>query len=183
MFTDYAKILVKSGDGGDGAVSFRREKYVASGGPDGGDGGKGGDIYFIVDKDLNTLVDFRYKKKFKAENGKNGEGNHRYGKSGEDLYIKVPRGTIIKEAETGEILADLSEENQVEKIFSGGRGGKGNSHFATSTRQAPRFSIARRKRYRKRSYFRIKIISRCWFNRISKCRKINIFISCYISYT
>ena len=120
MFTDYAKILVKSGDGGDGAISFRREKYVAAGGPDGGDGGKGGDVYFVVDPDSNTLVDFRYKKKFKAENGKNGEANHRYGRSGEDLYIKVPMGTIIKDAETGEILADLSEKDQVEKIFPGG---------------------------------------------------------------
>jgi len=140
MFIDYVKINVKAGDGGDGAVSFRREKYVASGGPDGGDGGKGGDIYFFVDPDSNTLVDFRYKKNFKAEGGKNGEGNHRYGRGGEDLYIGVPRGTIIKDSETGEVLADLSEKNQKELIFPGGRGGKGNSHFATSTRQAPRFS-------------------------------------------
>ena len=103
MFTDYVKIFVKSGDGGNGAISFRREKYVAAGGPDGGDGGKGGDVYFTVDPDSNTLVDFRYKKKFKAENGKNGEGNHRYGKGGEDLYIKVPLGTIIKDIETGKV--------------------------------------------------------------------------------
>lgn len=139
------------------------------GGPDGGDGGKGGDVYFVVDQDSNTLVDFRYKKKFKAENGKNGEANHRYGRSGEDLYIKVPIGTIIKDAETGKILADLSEKGQVEKIFPGGRGGKGNSHFATSTRQAPRFSMGRRKRNRKRSDFRVKTSCRCWINRISKC--------------
>lgn len=157
MFTDYVKILVKSGDGGNGAVSFRREKYVAAGGPDGGDGGKGGDVYFAVDPDANTLIDFRYKKKFKAENGKNGEANHRYGRSGEDLYIKVPMGTIIKDAETGEILADLSEKDQVEKIFPGGRGGKGNSHFATSTRQAPRFSQGRRKRNREGNNIRIKV--------------------------
>ena len=140
MFTDYAKIKVKSGNGGNGAVTFRREKYVAAGGPDGGDGGKGGDVYFIVDKDLNTLLDFRFKKNFKAEDGKNGEGSHRYGKSGADLYIKVPRGTVIKDAETEKVLADLSEENQKELLFEGGRGGKGNSHFATSTRQAPRFA-------------------------------------------
>lgn len=100
MFTDYVKILVKSGDGGDGAISFRREKYVASGGPDGGDGGKGGDVYFFVDPDSNTLVDFRFKKKFKAENGSKGEGAHRYGKCGEDLKIGVPIGTIIKDSET-----------------------------------------------------------------------------------
>ena len=140
MFTDYVKINVKSGNGGNGAVSFRREKYVAAGGPDGGDGGKGGDVYFFVDPDANTLVDFRFKKKFKAEDGKNGEGNHRYGKSAEDLYIGVPIGTIIRDAETNEVLADLSEKNQKELILPGGRGGKGNSHFATSTRQAPRFS-------------------------------------------
>ena len=131
MFTDYVKIIVKSGDGGNGAVSFRREKYVAAGGPDGGDGGKGGNVYFFVDPDSNTLIDFRYKKKFKAENGKNGEGAHRYGKSGENLHIGVPRGTIIKDATSGMILADLSEEKQEELILPGGRGGKGNSHFAT----------------------------------------------------
>lgn len=140
MFTDYAKITVKSGDGGNGAVTFRREKYVASGGPDGGDGGRGGSIYFVVDKDSNTLIDFRFKKHFKAENGKNGSGNNCYGKKGEDLYIKVPIGTIIKDAETGKVVADLSKEGQKELILPGGRGGKGNTHFATSTRQAPRFA-------------------------------------------
>ena len=140
MFIDYAKIIVKAGDGGNGAISFRREKYVAAGGPDGGDGGKGGDIYFEVSPNMNTLVDFRYKKKFKAENGKNGEGGHRYGKSGEDLVVKVPIGTIVKDSETGRVMADLSEPNQKQLILSGGRGGKGNSHFATSTRQAPRFA-------------------------------------------
>ena len=142
MFTDYAKIYVTAGKGGNGAVSFRREKYIAAGGPDGGDGGKGGDVYFEVDPDSNTLVDFRYKKKFKAENGNNGEGSHKYGKSGADLYIKVPIGTMIKDATTGEVLADLSESGQKELVLHGGRGGKGNSHFATSTRQAPRFSQA-----------------------------------------
>ena len=140
MFTDYAKIYAKAGNGGNGAISFRREKYIAAGGPDGGDGGKGGDIYFIVNPDANTLIDFRYKKKFKAQNGNNGEGARKSGKSGEDLYIKVPIGTIIKDAETGEVLADLSEKGQKELILHGGKGGKGNSHFATSTRQAPRFA-------------------------------------------
>lgn len=140
MFTDYAKIYASAGKGGNGAVSFRREKYIADGGPDGGDGGKGGDIYFEVNPDSNTLIDFRYKKKFKAENGNNGEGAHKSGKSGEDLYIKVPIGTIVKDAETGEVLADLSEKDQKALVLRGGRGGKGNSHFATSTRQAPRFS-------------------------------------------
>lgn len=140
MYTDYAKITVKSGDGGKGAVTFRREKYVASGGPDGGDGGKGGDIYFIVDPDINTLVDFRYRRKFQAENGQDGSGSHCYGKSGSDLYIKVPLGTIIKDAETGYVVADLSTPGQKELVLPGGRGGKGNSHFATATRQAPRFA-------------------------------------------
>ena len=140
MFTDYVKITAKAGNGGNGAISFRHEKYVAAGGPDGGDGGKGGDIYFVVDQDANTLIDFRYKKKFKAENGNNGEGARRFGKSGEDLYIKVPIGTIIKDAKTERVLADLSEKNQKALILHGGRGGKGNSNFATATRQAPRFA-------------------------------------------
>ena len=142
MFTDYAKITIKSGNGGDGAVTFRREKYVAAGGPDGGDGGRGGSIYFRVDPNANTLVDFRYTKKFKAENGENGSGGHKYGKSGQDLYINVPIGTIIKDAETGKIVADLSHEGQEELVLKGGRGGKGNSHFATATRQVPRFAQA-----------------------------------------
>ncbi len=142
MFTDYAKIIIKSGNGGDGAVTFRREKYVAAGGPDGGDGGKGGDIYFRVDPNANTLIDFRYTKKFKAQNGENGSGGNKYGKSGEDLYIDVPIGTIIRDSETGKIVADLSKEGQVELVLKGGRGGKGNSHFATATRQVPRFAQA-----------------------------------------
>lgn len=140
MFTDYTKIIIKSGDGGNGAATFRREKYVAAGGPDGGDGGKGGDIYFQVDKDKNTLIDFRYNKKFKAENGENGSGSHCNGKYGKDLYIKVPIGTIVKDVETGKVVADLSNPDQTELILKGGRGGRGNSHFATATRQAPRFS-------------------------------------------
>ena len=140
MFTDYVRIHAEAGKGGNGAIAFRREKYVAAGGPDGGDGGKGGDVYFKVDKDANTLIEFRYKKKFKAENGENGEGGHRFGKSGEDLYIPVPIGTVVKDTATDEVLADLSEPGQVALILKGGRGGKGNSHFATSTRQAPRFA-------------------------------------------
>ena len=159
MFTDYTKIIIKSGDGGNGAISFRREKYVAAGGPDGGDGGKGGDVYFTVDPDSNTLVDFRYKKKFKAENGKNGEGNRRYGKGGEDLYIKVPLGTIVKDAEDGKVLADLCEKGQTELVFPGGRGGKGNSHFATSTRQAPRFAQGGEKGIEKEIILELKLLA------------------------
>ena len=140
MFTDYTKIIVKAGNGGNGAATFRREKYVAAGGPDGGDGGNGGSIYFQVDKDKNTLIDFGYNKKFKAKDGQNGSGNRCNGKYGEDLYIKVPIGTVVKDAETGKVVADLSKPNQKELILKGGRGGRGNSHFATPTRQAPRFS-------------------------------------------
>ena len=142
MFTDYVKITIKSGNGGDGAVTFRREKYVAAGGPDGGDGGRGGNIFFRVDPNANTLIDFRYTKKFKAQNGENGSGANKYGEAGEDLYIDVPIGTIIKDAETGKTVADLSKQGQVELVLKGGRGGKGNSHFATATRQVPRFAEA-----------------------------------------
>ena len=109
MFIDKVKIYVKAGNGGNGCVSFRREKYVAKGGPDGGDEGRGGSIYFRVDPNANTLIDFRFTKKFKAQDGENGSGGHKYGKSGEDLYINVPAGTIIKDAETGKVVADLSE--------------------------------------------------------------------------
>ena len=140
MFTDYVKIFASAGKGGNGAISFRHEKYVAAGGPDGGDGGKGGDVYFKVDKDANTLIEFRFKKKFKAENGENGMGARKYGKSGKDLYINVPIGTVIKDAESNRIIADLSEKDKEVLVLKGGRGGLGNSHFATSTRQAPRFA-------------------------------------------
>ena len=143
MFTDYVKIIIKAGNGGNGAITFRREKYVAAGGPDGGDGGNGGNggsIYFKVDPDANTLIDFHYNKKYKAQNGENGSGNNCNGKYGEDLYIKVPIGTVIKDKETGKVVADLSAPGQVELIIKGGRGGKGNSHFATATRQVPRFA-------------------------------------------
>ena len=159
MFVDYAKIIIKSGDGGDGAATFRREKYVAAGGPDGGDGGRGGDIYFEVDPNANTLIDFRYTKKFKAENGQNGSGSHRFGKSGSDCIVKVPLGTIVKDAETGKVIVDLSTEGQKELILKGGRGGKGNSHFATSTRQAPRFAIDGEKGKEKEVILELKLLA------------------------
>ena len=159
MFIDYVKIIAKSGNGGNGAVTFRREKYVAAGGPDGGDGGRGGSIYFTVDPDMNTLLDFRFKRKFYAEDGKNGEGSHRFGKSGEDLYIKVPIGTIVKDAETGQVVTDLSEKGQTELILPGGRGGKGNSHFATSTRQAPRFARDGEKGIEKEFILELKLLA------------------------
>jgi len=159
MFVDYAKIIIKSGDGGDGAATFRREKYVAAGGPDGGDGGRGGDIYFEVDPNANTLIDFRYTKKFKAENGQNGSGSHRFGKSGSDCIVKVPLGTIVKDAETGKVIVDLSTEGQKELILKGGKGGKGNSHFATSTRQAPRFAQNGEKGIEKEIILELKLIA------------------------
>lgn len=139
MFVDIAKIKIKAGNGGDGAVAFHREKYVASGGPDGGDGGKGGDIVFQVDDHLATLADFRYKRKYTAENGRNGSGGNCSGRKGKDLIIKVPRGTIVKEAESGAVLADMSGDEPF-TAAKGGKGGWGNRHFATPTRQAPRFS-------------------------------------------
>ncbi len=139
MFIDKAVIKIKAGDGGNGAVAFHREKYVASGGPDGGDGGKGGDIIFQVDDNLSTLADFKYKRKYKAQSGMDGQGGRRNGKKGEDLIIKVPRGTIIKEKESGTLMADMSDDDSY-IAAKGGRGGWGNSHFATPTRQTPRFA-------------------------------------------
>jgi len=139
MFVDIVKIKVSGGKGGNGAVAFHREKYVASGGPDGGDGGKGGDIIFRVDPNLSTLADFRYKRVYKAENGKDGRGNRCYGKKGQDLVIKVPRGTVIRELSTDTIIADMSGDEDF-VAAKGGKGGWGNQHFATPTRQAPRFA-------------------------------------------
>ena len=139
MFVDIAKIKIKAGNGGDGAVAFHREKYVASGGPDGGDGGKGGDIVFVVDDNLATLADFRYKRKYAAKNGLPGGGDRKHGKNGEDLEIRVPRGTVIRELSSGAVMADMSK---TERFIAarGGKGGWGNQHFATPTRQAPRFA-------------------------------------------
>ncbi|MBQ3885532.1 MAG: GTPase ObgE [Ruminococcus sp.] len=139
MFVDRAKIVIKAGDGGDGAVSFHREKYVAAGGPDGGDGGRGGDVVFQVDDNFSTLIDFRYKRKYCAERGQNGAARNCTGKSAPPLIIKVPRGTIIREASSGRIMADMSTD-EPKVIAKGGRGGKGNVRFATSTRQIPKFA-------------------------------------------
>ncbi len=139
MFVDVATIHLKAGDGGNGAVSFHREKYVAAGGPDGGDGGRGGNILFAVDDNLSTLADFRYKRKYCAENGKNGAAARCTGKSAPNLTVYVPRGTLVKDAETGRIIADISDDEPV-VIAKGGRGGWGNQHFATATRQVPRFA-------------------------------------------
>jgi len=139
MFVDQARIKIKAGDGGDGAVSFHREKYVAAGGPDGGDGGRGGDVVFQVDDNFSTLIDFRYKRKYVAERGQNGGARNCTGKSAPPLIVKVPRGTVIRDANTGRIMADMSTD-EPKVLARGGMGGKGNVHFATSTRQIPRFA-------------------------------------------
>ncbi len=140
MFKDSAKINVKAGNGGNGCVSFHREKYVAAGGPDGGDGGKGGDVIFEVDEGLNTLIDFKYKKNFKAQSGEDGGTSNCSGKNGMDLIIKVPLGTIIKDEDTGVVLVDMIKQGQRCVIAKGGKGGRGNQHFATPTRQIPNFA-------------------------------------------
>ena len=140
VFVDKAKIFIQSGKGGDGHISFRREKYVANGGPDGGDGGKGGDIIFKVDEGINTLADFHYGGKYKAENGQDGNKRRCHGKNGQDLIIKVPEGTVVKEASSGKVIADMSHDNKEVVILKGGRGGNGNMHYATSTMQAPKYA-------------------------------------------
>ena len=139
MFVDQARIKIKAGDGGDGAVSFHREKYVAAGGPDGGDGGRGGDVVFQVDDNFSTLIDFRYKRKYVAERGENGSGRNCTGKSAPPLIVKVPRGTVIRDAVSGRIMADMSTD-EPKVLARGGQGGRGNVHFATSTRQIPKFA-------------------------------------------
>lgn len=139
MFIDKATIHIKAGDGGNGAVAFHREKYIASGGPDGGDGGKGGDVVFVIDDGMSTLADFKYKRKYKAPKGNDGSGSRRNGKKAEDLIIKVPRGTVIREAESGAVMSDMSSDEPF-VAAKGGKGGWGNCHFATPTRQTPRFA-------------------------------------------
>ncbi|AEB76527.1 GTPase ObgE [Clostridium botulinum] len=140
MFIDTAKIFVKSGKGGNGCISFRREKYVSMGGPDGGDGGNGGNVILVADRNLTTLLDFTYHRKFVADNGQDGSGSKCFGKKGEDLYIKVPVGTVVKDFESNKIMIDLSKEGDTYVVAKGGKGGKGNYHFATPTRQAPNFA-------------------------------------------
>lgn len=140
MFADRARIYVRSGKGGDGHVSFRREKYVPNGGPDGGDGGRGGDVIFEVDEGLNTLIDFRHIRKYKAGDGEEGGKKNCRGKDGNDIVIRIPQGTVIKEAESGQVITDMSGENRRVVLLKGGRGGNGNQHYATSTMQAPKYA-------------------------------------------
>lgn len=140
MFADQVKIYIRSGKGGDGHVGFRRELFVPAGGPNGGDGGKGGDVIFVVDEGLNTLSDFRHMKKYCASNGEDGGKNRCHGADGEDLIIKVPEGTVIRDAESGRVIADMSHGNKRVTVLKGGRGGKGNQHYATATMQAPKYA-------------------------------------------
>jgi len=140
QFVDKAKIVIKAGDGGDGCSSFHREKYVAQGGPDGGDGGRGGSVIFYADPNMNTLLDFRFARHYRAERGENGKAKMSRGKNGKDLIIKVPVGTLVREVETGKIVADMNKPGRERTVLHGGRGGKGNARFATPTRQAPKFS-------------------------------------------
>ncbi len=139
-FLDYVKIIIKAGDGGNGKVSFHREKYVPNGGPDGGDGGNGGDIVFVADKNMNTLIDFRFQKFYRAENGRDGEAKNCTGKSAEPLVIKVPTGTVVRDTESGKVVCDLFDDGETFVALKGGRGGKGNNRFAHAKRQAPSFS-------------------------------------------
>lgn len=140
MFADRAKIIIRSGKGGDGHVSFRRELYVPNGGPDGGDGGKGGDVIFEVDEGMNTLTDYRHKRKFYAQSGEEGGKRRCHGKDGTDIVLKVPEGTVIMEAQSGKVIADMSGDNRRQAVLRGGRGGKGNMHYATATMQAPKYA-------------------------------------------
>lgn len=140
MFSDRARVFVKGGSGGDGAVTFHREKYVAAGGPDGGDGGKGGSVIFVADRNVGTLIDFRYKRKFAAQNGEAGKDGNRCGKNGEDLRVPVPVGTVVRDEESGLVICDLKEDKEEYIVAKGGRGGWGNKRFASATRQVPRFS-------------------------------------------
>ena len=140
QFVDIARIYIKAGNGGNGAVSFHREKYVAAGGPDGGDGGRGGNVVFRADRNLSTLMDFKYKRKYVARNGEDGKGANMSGRGAEDLIVRVPIGTVIKDAESGLVIADISEEDKDYIIAKGGKGGLGNQHFATPTHQIPRYA-------------------------------------------
>ncbi len=159
MFIDSAVIEVQAGNGGNGCVSFRHEKFVPKGGPDGGDGGNGGSIFFEADSNLSTLQDFRYQRHYKAKNGVHGQGSRKKGKNGKDILIKVPLGTLIKNAETGDLICDFTVKNQRELIAKGGQGGKGNQHFATSTNRAPRHATPGKKGEEKHIELELKLLA------------------------
>lgn len=159
MFIDYAKIYVKAGKGGNGAVAFRREKYVPKGGPAGGNGGDGGNVYFIADKNISTLLDVRYKRKYIANNGEPGGSSLKDGKNGDDIYIRVPVGTVVKDAETEKILCDLDEDGKIFLAAKGGKGGRGNSYFATPTNQTPRYAEPGKEGEEKNLILELKLIA------------------------
>jgi GTP-binding protein len=159
LFVDYAEISVKGGNGGKGCVSFRREKYVPKGGPDGGDGGNGGNVIIHVDPHMTTLLDFHYKRHYKAENGEHGKGALKHGKNGKDVLIKIPAGTIIRDLETGEIIADLTKIDQMVVVAHGGKGGRGNAHFKSSTLQSPRISQPGTKGEEKKLSLELKLLA------------------------
>ena len=179
MFADRAKIYIRSGKGGDGHVSFRRELYVPNGGPDGGDGGRGGDVIFEVDEGLNTLADYRHKRKFAAKDGEQGGKRRCHGKDAEDIILKVPEGTVVKEAESGKVIADMSGENRRQVILKGGKGGLGNQHFATSTMQIPKYAQPGQPAQELNVQLELKVIADVGACRISECWEINLFIPCY----
>ena len=179
MFADRAKVIIKSGRGGDGHVSFRREIYVPNGGPDGGDGGKGGDVIFVVDEGINTLSDYRHRRKFAAEPGQEGGKKNCHGKNGADLILKVPEGTIIKDAESGKVIADMSGENRRQVVLRGGRGGQGNQHYATATMQAPKYAQPGQDAIEIEVQLELKGDCGCWTCWIPECWKIDVFIPCY----
>lgn len=172
MFADRAKIYIRSGKGGDGHVSFRRELYVPNGGPDGGDGGRGGDVIFEVDEGLNTLQDYRHKRKYTAKDGEPGGKRRCHGADAADIILKVPEGTVIKEAESGKVIADMSGENRRQVILKGGRGGLGNQHYATATMQIPKYAQPGQPSQELWVNLELKVIA-CRLSRISKCRKIH----------
>ena len=170
MFADRAKIIIRSGKGGDGHVSFRRELYVPNGGPDGGDGGRGGDVIFEVDEGQNTLGEYRHKRKFKAQDGQEGGKKRCHGADGDDIVLKVPEGTVIMEAQSRKVIADMSGENRRQIVLKGGRGGKGNQHYATATMQVPKYAQPGQPAQELEVLLELKVRRTC---RIPECRQIH----------
>lgn len=179
MFADRAKIYIRSGKGGDGHVSFRRELYVPNGGPDGGDGGRGGDVIFEVDEGQNTLGDYRHRRKYKAEDGQEGGKKRCHGADGKDVVLKVPEGTVIMDAESGKVIADMSGENKRQIVLRGGRGGKGNQHYATATMQVPKYAQPGQPAQELEVLLELKVIGRRRSGWIPECRKVHIPFPCY----
>ncbi len=179
MFIDQVKVYTKGGDGGNGMVAFRREKYVPKGGPAGGDGGNGADVIFEVDEGLRTLMDFRYQRHFKAPRGEHGMSKNQHGRNAEDMIVKVPPGTVVKDDDTGETLADLTQHGQRALITKGGRGGRGNSRFATPANPAPELSEKGEPGQERYIVMELKLLGRCWISRISKRWEIHFAFGCF----